>query len=627
MKFGAEARRVYSNNNYDFYQRGYFTFNDYTSSGGALNPLSGVNPNVINNELGDLTSMLMGQVYLQFQTQFFSKNLVRKPIDELNFRQPEYGFFAQDGWKVRPNLTLTYGLRWEYYTVPYETNGNISNLFQNPSEATPSLPGGGKGFTFTPVGSGTGHQLWNSYYNNFEPRVGFAWDAFKNSKMSIRGGIGVFSDRIFGNLVNDIRGNPPFEPSVVNYAAPYDGISSQAQLVNQTAPATITNPSPVVPQGAGIAPEIFAANITPPRVVTWNFGIQQQLTSGLTLEMNYVGNHGTRILRDVNGNSPQPGLVSNLVNYCSNPTNSFGCSESTLQFGNLYFGSEYGLLPQDAVNNNAFEPVYLVETSASSFYDALQAQVTERAWHGLQIQLSYTWSHALDDSSDPIVPTANNTALPVNSLDLGREYGNSGYDTRQRAVINFVYHPNIGKGKTYLSNGIVGRLFEGWEVSGIASFQTGLPYDIFGPLDTLHTNVADRATVINPSALKTLPSTGKYFNGGAFTGFNPAAFNLEDGVSAPIPWGTPANVVRNNWYGPGVNNWDTTLSKTTALTERIKLQFRFETYNLFNRVQFAKPNNNTLYAGSYFGYSFSQVGQNDGTTGARQLQIAAKVVF
>jgi hypothetical protein len=627
MKFGAEVRRVYSNNNYDFYQRAYFTFNDYSSSGGALNPLSGVNPNVLNIELGDMSSMLMGQVYLQFQTQFFSKNLVRKPVDELNFRQPEYGFFAQDEWKVRPNLTLTYGLRWEYYTVPYETSANISNLFENASEAPPTLPGGGNGFTFTPVGPGTGHQLWNSYYHNFEPRVGFAWDPFHKAKTSIRGGIGVFSDRIFGNLVNDIRGNPPFEPSVVNYIAPFDGISAQAQLVNQSAPATIANPSPIVSQGSGISPEIFATNITPPRVVTWNFGIQQQLTSGLTLEVNYVGNHGTRILRDVNGNNPQPGPVSNLVNYCSNPTNSFGCSESTLQFGNLYFGQEYGLLPQDAVNNNAFETVYLVQTSARSFYDGLQAQLTERPWHGLQIQLSYTWAHALDDSSDPIVPTANNTALPVNSLDLAREYGNSGFDTRQRAVMNFIYQPNIGRGKRFLSSGIVGRAFEGWQISGIASFQTGLPYDIFGPLDTLHTNVADRATVINPSVLKILPSTGRYFNGGAFTGFNPAAFNLEDGVSAPIPWGIPANVERNAWYGPGVNNWDTTLSKTTALTERVKLQFRLETYNLFNRVQFAKPNNNTLYAGSLFGYSFSQVGQNDGTTGARQLQVAAKIVF
>jgi hypothetical protein len=174
---------------------------------------------------------------------------------------------------------------------------------------------------------------------------------------------------------------------------------------------------------------------------------------------------------------------------------------------------------------------------------------------------------------------------------------------------------------------VVGRILEGWTVSGIASFQTGLPYDIFGPLDTLHTGIADRATVINSSVLKTVPSTGKYFNGGVFTGFNPAAFNLEDGSSAPIPWGIPANVVRNQWYGPGVNNWDTSLGKMTSLTERIKFQLRLETYNLFNRVQFANPNNYTAYAGSYFGYSSSQVGQNDLTTGARQIQVGGKLTF
>jgi hypothetical protein len=351
-------------------------------------------------------------------------------------------------------------------------------------------------------------------------------------------------------------------------------------------------------------------------------------------EVNYVGNHGTRILRVVDGNPPQPALVQGLVDYCANP-NAFGCSNSTLQFNNLYFGYESELLPNDAVNNNAFLHTFTDETSGHSWYDGMQAQLTERPLHGLQIQLSYTWSHALDDSSDPLVTTADNGNYPVDSLALNREHGNSGFDTRQRAVINFVYQPGIGRGRGLLNNGIVGRIFEGWTIAGITSFQTGLPYDIFAPLDTLHTGgvnyvdgvpVGDRATVIDPAILKALPSTGKINSaGGVFTGFNPAAFNLEDGVSAPIPWGIPANVVRNQWYGPGVNNWDVSLSKTTVLTERVKLQLRFETYNLFNRVQFAKPDNGI--ADSNFGYSLSQVGQNDGTTGARQIQLGAKLTF
>jgi len=353
-------------------------------------------------------------------------------------------------------------------------------------------------------------------------------------------------------------------------------------------------------------------------VVTWNFGVQHQVTSKLTVEANYVGNHGTRIIRVVDGNPPQPNLVNALL--------AEGDPPQYLQGGLLYYGAEFYGLPGDAVNNNAFFDTFTDQTSGHSWYNGLQSQVTERAAKGLQFGFSYTWSHALDDSSDPLVTTAGNGNYPRNSYDLYRERGNSGFDTRQRAVLNFIYDVPVGRGTSVLSHGFAGRVFEGWELTGIASFQTGLPYDIFGPLDTLHTNFADRATVVNPSVLKVTPATGKINSGGGvFTGENVAAFNPDDG-SIPIPWGIPANVVRNNWYGPGVNNWNIGLSKNMSLTERFKLQMRLETYNTFNRVQFVKPGDGVGNP-STEGYSFGQVGQNDGTTGARQLQIAAKLTF
>lgn len=621
-KFGAEFRDVYSNNFSSFSSRAIFNFTTFSSDG--IPSLQNLNPGVDTTFLEDNTAMLLGVVSSQAQTQFYSKSGARAANDELNFRTHELGLFAQDEWKILPNLTVTYGLRWEYYGVPYEAHGDLSNLFADASGSAP--------FTFSPVGPGTGHQLFQSYYRNFEPRVGFAWDPYKRGKTSVRGGIGVFSDRVYGNLISDARGNPPFQPSVFNQPVESNGPGPLAQLQNQTAPAPLT-PSPVVPELSFIFPDIFASNVRPPSVVSWNFGIQHQITSRLTMEANYVGNHGTRILRAIDGNPPQPGLVSQLL--------ADGVAPATLQFDTLYDGAEQGLLPFDAVNNNAFLHAFVDQTSGHSWYDGLQAQVTERDLHGLQIQLSYTWSHALDDSSDPLPgsDTSGNGDFPVDTFLPHHEFGNSGFDTRQRAVVNFVYRPNIGRGKTLLSSGVTGRVLEGWEISGIASFQTGLPYDIFGPLDTLHTGVpngvTDRATVINPSILKTTPATGKFFAGGVFTGFNPAAFNLEDGVSAPIPWGIPSNVVRNNWYGPGVNNWNVSFSKNTAITERVNLQLRFETYNLFNRVQFAKPANlaGNVYNGQNFtsnpdfGYSLSQVGQNDGTTGARQIQLGAKLLF
>ena len=641
LKLGGEYRRVYSNNYTDFASRQLFTF-DIASSAGVF-PMTGVNPNntydVDNPQIEDMASALLGLVNYQAQTQFFNHTGTQLVNDNLGFRQRELGIFFQDVWKVRPNLSLTYGFRWEYYGVPFEQHNNLSNLFQDSSGTAPELNTAAacapftppcNGFTFSPVGPGTGRQLYNDYYRNFMPRVGFAWDPFRNGRTSVRGAIGVFSDRVYGNLVSDARGNPPYQPS---YLAFVDGTDPTSQLQAQGVVPTLT-PSPYVLDGSFIFPDLFDPKIKPPRVVSWNFGVQRQLGGDLTVEANYVGNHGTRIIRVVDGNGPQPNLVNQLVQFCSDPTNAYGCDVSTLQFGTLYFGGDFSCggpqptcLPFNAVNNNAFFDTFTDQTTGSSTYHGLQLRAQERNFHGVQLGVSYTWAHAIDDSSDPLVTTRHNGNYQVNSYDLSRERGNSGFDTRHRASINFVYQPAIGRGRAHLSQGFAGRVLEGWEISGIAAFQTGLPYDIFGPLDTLHTNGADRATIVNSSVLKAVPSTGKVLpgGGGVFTGFNAAAFNPEDGISMPIPWGIPSSSLRNSFYGPGVNNWNINLAKTTKLTERLNFQLRFEVYNVFNRVQFAKPDNQI--ADSTFGYSTSQVGQNDGTTGARQIQIGAKLNF
>jgi hypothetical protein len=237
--------------------------------------------------------------------------------------------------------------------------------------------------------------------------------------------------------------------------------------------------------------------------------------------------------------------------------------------------------------------------------------VNEQNFHGLQVAGSYTWSHAIDDSSDPLVPTVHNGNFPVDSLNLRAEKGNSGFDARHRGVINFIYSPPMGRGRAHYSSGFVGRVLEGWELTGIATFQSGLPYDIFGTVDSLHTSFADRVTVVG--SLTNPPGTDKTHTGPPLSGLANGAF------------GVPSNVGRNAFYGPGTNNWDMSVAKTTALTERFKLQMRVESYNLFNRTHFAKPDNNIGDAN--FGFSTAQVGQNDGTTGARQIQFGMKLNF
>ena len=151
---------------------------------------------------------LLGYVDTQTQSQYFDKNANRASTDLSGFRQREWAGFAQDTWKLTPNFTLTYGLRWEYYGVPFEAHNNLSTIFTDPSGPAP--------FTFQLVGPGTGRTLYKNQYDNFEPRVGFAWDVFKDGKTSLRAGYGIFHDRAFGNLIGNTRANPPFALTAFN---------------------------------------------------------------------------------------------------------------------------------------------------------------------------------------------------------------------------------------------------------------------------------------------------------------------------------------------------------------------------------------------------------------------------
>ena len=288
LKWGGEFRAAYSNSFDNFGTRTYLDFAASTNfQVPSLSNLPGDSP----LQGGTLTSMedavfgLLGFVDYQQQNQYFNKNQDRTSTDLRGFRQREWGGFIQDTFKFRPNLTLTYGLRYEYFGVPFEVNNNLSNLFADASGPAP--------FTFTIVGPGTGHNLYNNQYNNFEPRVGFAWDPFKNGKTSVRGGYGIFHDRVFGNLVGNARGNPPFTQSYS--ALPF------ATLPDVTTPTTLET-SVTIDNGAALFATLFDPNFRTPYSQNWNFGIQHQITNTLSIEVNYVGVKGNRLFRVVDGN-------------------------------------------------------------------------------------------------------------------------------------------------------------------------------------------------------------------------------------------------------------------------------------------------------------------------------------
>jgi hypothetical protein len=250
--------------------------------------------------------------------------------------------------------------------------------------------------------------------------------------------------------------------------------------------------------------------------------------------------------------------------------------------------------------------------------------VTKRFSQGFQIQTAYTWSHALDNGADPLDAAAGDRSFPRNSYNLAAERGNSDFDLRHRLSINYTWELPFGKGRTYLGEGVLGRIMEGFQLSGITSFQTGHPYDIWGTRDSQHTGLSDRAELIgNTRDFSGCSVGGSPLYAGipsqTLTGASYCAFANPD-------YNTASNLGRNQFYGPRYSNFDMALAKKTSITERVKLETRFELFNIFNHPQFYQPGNGRGAPGT-FGVSTSTLTRSDGTTSARQLQMAMKLIF
>jgi len=621
VKFGAEYRGTYSNSSDNYVDRTLLDSGVFSNFGIPATTGTGFEQ---DPTLQNLVWTLLGGVDLQTQAQFFNTAGVRTPTDLRGFREDEYAGFGQDSYKLASNVTFTYGVRYEFFGVPVEVNHALSTLTVS--------PGGPGPFTFTQVGPRPGEvPLYKSNYNGIEPRFAAAWDPFKDGKTSVRAGYGIYHDRIFGQLISQLRADPPYQmletsPCVGFFAQP--PALQACTLSAQTPPQTFTPTSTIgsCQLGQGFCTPFLAYLIDPnlktPYTQTWNLGIQREIRPTLLFEMNYVGSKGTHLLRLVDGNPPQPALVSQLEAFCvpTNPQNVFGCTQQTLQFTNLWLGADeinpatgFPLLPFNATNNNAFDPAELYKSIASSTYNALQINVTKRMSHGLAVQAAYTYSHAIDNASDPLVPSLTNLAFPRNSLNLAAERGNSDFDVRHRLVLNYTWQVPVGNGSNRWNEGTAGWLLANWSVSGITIFSGGLPYDIFTNVDTEHTGQAARP-FYDAHATPT-PSS----NPGTQTGPSLASF------SDPA-FGSPGNLGRNVFRGPGIDNTDLVIDKRLGIHERVNLDLRFEFYNLFNRVQFNQPDN-FIFDAANFGHSTQEVFRPDGTTGARQVQVGLKLSF
>jgi Carboxypeptidase regulatory-like domain len=570
-KFGGEARNIRDNRVYDLYFNGQLGFTGSNNPQGIPNPL------------------------VDFAEGLPSSSLQFKGNSGRSYRTTSYDFFAEDTFKVRRNLTLTYGLRYELNTVLHDATNRSStwrpNLFSTylpPSADQTNLAQLEKSGIATQSELGG---LYNGDHNNFAPRVGLAWSVGQSQETVVRAGYGIFYDTVFGNIPGNVMLNPPYLP---------DYFISNPLWPNSFG----TSGFPVL--------TITPANLPTPYSQAWNLDVQHQLPSKMLLDVAYVGTTGTHLprFRQIDQAYITQAQINALTPNVITRMELLGIPPPAAQF----LSTHIALMPSIVRGPYfGFAQIFEAEDSMSSDYNALQVKLDKQFSHGLTFGIAYTYSKSIDGASDFFGSGANgSTIFPQNNYDTAAEKGLSDFDIRHRFVFNYIYSfPSI---RNAWSN-FPSRLGDGWQISGIVTAQTGQPFSVLTGVDQSSTGLGDDRANVSGDPNNGPKTVAKYFNTAAFS------------LNAPLTFG---NSGRNIVEGPGYTDVDFALMKTTLITEHTNLQFRAEFFNILNHPNFALPNN--VLTSPSFGslYQTPDVAQNNvglGSGGPRLIQFALKFTF
>ncbi|MGO9125404.1 MAG: carboxypeptidase regulatory-like domain-containing protein [Terriglobales bacterium] len=523
-----------------------------------------------------------------------------------------YSGFFQDDWRATRNLTINYGVRYEFSSVPQEANNLLGNFDPNVG--------------LVQVGHGIS-SLYNPDHKNFGPRAGFAWDIDGKGRTVLRGGGGLIYETV--NWQSFIAFNNAFGPGSVPTGAPIDAAG------DVSVPGGITTGNVTVKNFLNYPPTTWDAangplyggstvncfkspcpimtvdrNLTTPYVWNWTLSLQHAFTPNLSLEAAYVGNHGVNLtgIRDINqppvgagwGSGPGGELTlclasAPLYKNCVDDNNN---GEQTQQ----PFYSKFPYLSNIFQMGNVYR----------SNYNGLQVTLNARDYHGLSMVAGYTYSHALDDVG------ANwdfgyGSGLPQNAHNVAAEYANSDFDMRHRLTVSLTYAIPGRKG--------YGQMREGWEINSIITVESP---QFWGPMDEGTDASGIGPLPVSPPAnspirwsfygktsdFKSQRGVGiPYFSGatnpacatqalavdGGTAGASTASLNLfgcyanGSSVMIPPPLGQFGNMSRNMFEDTGFRNFDFSLAKNFHFGETMRLQFRAEFFNILNHPNFANP--------------------------------------
>ena len=557
-----------------------------------------------------------------------------------------YSLFFQDDFRASKNLTLNFGVRYEYSSVPQEANNLLGNFDPNVG--------------MVQVGHGIS-SLYNPDHKNFGPRGGFAWDITGNGRTVLRGGGGLMFETV--NWQSFVAFNNAFGPGSVPTGAPIDSAGDTSGGTITTGNITVLNfLNPVQTPWDSPAASVYGGstvdcdpvnsnpcpimtvdrNLTTPHVWTWTLSLQHSITPNLSIEAAYVGNRGSNLvgIRDIN----QPPVGSDY-----NPACTLGNSPDQ---GCLPYNAKFPFLSNIFQMGNVYR----------SNYNGLQVTLNARNYHGLSAVVGYTYSHASDDVA------ANwdfgyGSGLPQNSYNLGAEYANSDFDIRHRLTLSLTYAIPGRKG--------FGQMLDGWEINSITTLQTP---QFWGPMDEGTDAAGVGPLPVSPPAnspirwsfygktsdFRSQKGTGiPYFSGTtnsacaaqalAVDGGTPGASTTSLGmfgcyangnsVMIPPPLGQFGNMGRNMFPDTGFKNFDFAVAKNFHFGETKRLQFRAEFFNILNHPNFANPYggqngfgfNDPSAPGSFgCGCATPDIAAANpaiGSGGPRSVQLGAKFIF